>query len=129
MGQMTLHDSPRGFAGLYELMEGDALKVSLVARTFYHSVVMDIERMQQAADNDNWHDVRGLARRISISCDQVSEHRGEQAMASLSRLLDARAMRREYNRFRADIVELSQWAASSSAEYRVALGAHLPARW
>ena len=121
MEQMRVDDIPRGFAGLYALMEGDALKVSLVARAFYHSVLMDIERMEQAACKDNWIEVRQFAQRIAIDCEQVSEHRAERALASLSHLRDARTMRDEYNRFRADIAELSAWSAASSTEYAVAL--------
>src|SRR5688572_9501826 len=101
MEQVKFDDAQPGFSGLYALLKGDARKVSLVVRTFYHSVLMDIERMEQAASQENWIEVRRFAQRIAIDCEQVSEHRGERALASLSRLRDARSMRDEYDRFRA----------------------------
>lgn len=121
MKQAKLNDIPQGFSGLHALMKGDARKVSIVARAFYHSVLMDLERMEQAAVKEDWIEVRRLARRIAIDCEQVSEYRGSQAMASLSRLLDAWTMRNEYNRFRADIIELSAWSAATASQYAVAL--------
>lgn len=121
MEQVKFDDAQPGFSGLYALLKGDARKVSLVVRTLYHSVLMDIERMEQAASQENWIEVRRFAQRIAIDCEQVSEHRGERALASLSRLRDARSMRDEYERFRADIAELSAWSAASSVEYAPAL--------
>lgn len=121
MGNAAMRTLSQGFSGLCELLNGDVRKLNLVARSLYRSVQMDLQRMEQAADEGDWQAVCALAQRISLDCAQVSEHRAEFAIRSLARLRDAGSMRKEYRLYRDDLARLSDHARSVADHYEIAL--------
>jgi hypothetical protein len=120
MSGTELRDAPQGISGLHSLLGGDARKLQLVSRSLYRSILMDLQRMEQAAEQGDWQSVCMLARRISIDCEQVSEHRAEFAICSLARLRDARSMRNEYRLYRDDLARLAEHAKAVAEHYPVA---------
>jgi hypothetical protein len=117
MHQATMGDAPQGFSELCELFKGDARKLGLVTRLLYHSVLMDLQRLERAADDGDWQSVCSLAQRISLDCAQVSEHRAEFALCSLARVRNAGAMRKDYRLYREDLARLSDYAQSVVDRY------------
>jgi hypothetical protein len=121
MHQTTMGDAPQGFSELCEFFKGDARKLSLVTRSLYHSVLMDLQRLAESADDGDWQSVCELARRITLDCVQVSEHRAEFALCSLARVRDASAMRKDYRLYREDLARLSEHAQSVVDHYVIAV--------
>ena len=117
---VTMRDVAHGFSGLCELLKGDSRKLTLVARSLYRSVLLDLQRMEQAAESGDWETVCMLAQRITLDCAQVSEHRAEFALCSLTRVRDANAMRKDYRLYRDDLARLSEHAQSVVDHYAMA---------
>ena len=54
-----------------------------MARMFYRSAAMDLQRLEHAAAENQWQSVGELAQRIQMSCLQLDEKEAFTAMAEL----------------------------------------------
>ncbi len=106
MSGIAVRDVWQGTLGLHSLLGGDARKLNLVGQAFCHSAQMDLARLEKPQNGD-WSEEAIVARRIAMDCAQVSEHPAALAMASLTCLRHADAMRAEYDRYRTDLTELA----------------------
>ena len=93
------------FPELAALLGQDSDKVRLVARAFYRSAAMDLQRLQDAAAAQKWKAVSEFAQRIQLDCLQLSESNAANVVAELGRL-PAERFADAYDRYQPVITEL-----------------------